>query len=217
MTHEDTAPGRSRTAWLGLLALAVVAAVVAGLIAVLGPADADDDAAAGGTPPPTSPSTSAAAGAPEQPPATASAPPAVASQVEGVPPALEPVGLGDAVVAAPGITAEVSSVSALQASATGPGNVAGPALAVTVRITNGSDAPVELDELEVSLSYTAEEWSASPVNDGAVSPLRGMLAAGRTAEGTYVFSVPSDQRDVVTVTVGLAAGAPLLVFTGPAD
>ena len=44
----------------------------------------------------------------------------------------------------------------------------------------------------------------------------GVLQTGRSAEGRYVFSVPEDARDVVTVTVGYAAGAPFLVFTGSA-
>ena len=222
MTNQDTASRRRRTMWIALLAVAVAAAVVAALVA-LNPADPDDDRAVADStstststsaPTPTPTSTSSAPATPEQTPETVSPPPVVAPQVEGAPPSFEPVGLEDAVEAGQGITAELSSVTAIQASATGPGNVDGPALAVTVRITNHSDAPVGLADVEVALTYTAEEWSASPVDDDAAAPLTGMLAGGRSVQGTYVFSVPVDQRDVVTVTVGLAAGAPLLVFTG---
>lgn len=214
MTLEGPAPRRSRTRWFALLAVAVAAAVAAALFAVLSPADADDDdrAAAGRTSTPTS--TSSAPGTPERRPETVSPVPAVAGEVEGAPPSLEPVGLQDAVQAGQGITVELASISSIEASATGPGNIAGPALAVTVRVVNDSGAPVQLAGLEVALTYTAEEQSASPVDDDAASPLPGSLAGGASAEGTYVFSVPAGQREVVTVTVGLAAGAPLLVFTG---
>ncbi|MGY2064504.1 hypothetical protein [Blastococcus sp. SYSU DS0619] len=223
MTTENPTPGRTRRTWLALLAVAVALAVVAALVAVLGPADADDrDRAAAestSTPAatsstPASPATTSAPATPAQTPQTVSPPPATAGQVEGAPPSLEAVGLEDAVDAGQGIIAELSSVSAIQASGTGPGNIAGPALAVTVRITNGTGAPVQLADVEVALTYTAEEVAASPVEDDAASWLQGTLAGGGSAEGSYVFSVPADQREVVTVTVGLVAGAPLLVFTG---
>jgi hypothetical protein len=34
--------------------------------------------------------------------------------------------------------------------------------------------------------------------------------------GVYLFTVPEDDRDTVTVSVGYEAGAPYLVFTGSA-
>ncbi|MDP5185274.1 hypothetical protein QOZ88_21790 [Blastococcus sp. BMG 814] len=229
---EDLTPERARRTWIALLAVAAAVAVVAALVAVLGPADADDRgrAAAGSTSTPASPSStpaapaapatpaasaaSAAQGTPTQTPQVVSPAPAVTGQVEGAPPSLEAVGLEDAVDAGQGFVAELSSISAIQASATGPGNIAGPALAVTVRITNGTGMSVRLADVEVALTYTAEEVAASPVDDDTASPLQGSLASGGSAEGTYVFSVPADQRQVVTVTVGLVAGAPLLVFSG---
>ena len=43
-----------------------------------------------------------------------------------------------------------------------------------------------------------------------------MNCSRRTSgEGVYVFSVPTDVRDRVTLEVGYQAGAPLLLFTGP--
>jgi hypothetical protein len=93
--------------------------------------------------------------------------------------------------------------------------VNGPALRVTVRIENGTDQPIELDGVATNLSYGADRTPASPLADDSERPFSGTLAAGASADAVYVFSVPADARDTVTVEVGYTAGAPLLQFTGP--
>ena len=114
-----------------------------------------------------------------------------------------------------GITAALPSIEAIQATATGPGNVAGPALRVTVSVTNGTDQPIGLDGVAVNLFLGADRTPASPVDDPSARPFTGRLAAGLTATGVYVYTVPVDARDAVNVEVGYQAGAPLLEFTGP--
>ena len=47
-------------------------------------------------------------------------------------------------------------------------------------------------------------------------PLTGMVRAGKTARGVYVFTVPKNKRSPITVTVSIK-DAPVLVFTGAAD
>lgn len=217
MRTEGSVPGRLRPTWIILFAVAFTA-VAALAVWALGADGADDDsrAAVAGTSAPTSssPAPGSATTAPTSPAVSPSPDPG--SDVAGVPASLAAVGLDDAVDAGGGLTAELTSIAAIQGAGAGPGNIAGPALAVTVRITNGTGAPLLLDQVEVALSYTAEEVAASPVDDDAVSPLRGTLSDAASAQGTYVFSVPADQREVVSVTVGLVAGSPLLVFTGAA-
>ena len=67
------------------------------------------------------------------------------------------------------------------------------------------------------MSYGADRTPASPLDDPSRRPFCGMVAAGESADGVYVFSVPADARDSVTIEVGYQAGAPLLLFTGPVD
>lgn len=208
------ARARRHRGHLLLLGLVVVGLLVG--ITVAGGWGDDPRVGAAG-PSSTASSTPATGSAPADPTPTRSPVPVPVespAQVPGVPASFAAVGLRDAADAGGGLAVVLSAVRPMNASARGPGNVAGPALAVTVRVTNGTGAPLPLAEVEVALGYTAEEVAASPVDDDAASPLRGTLADGDSAEGTYVFSVPAEQREVVTVTVGLLAGAPLLVFTG---
>jgi hypothetical protein len=110
----------------------------------------------------------------------------------------------------------VVSVEAIQGTASGPGNIAGPALRVTVRLTDGRSSAVSLDGVVVNLTYGQDATPASPLDDPSGSPFSGTLAPGASGVGVYVFTVPADQRQVVTVSVGWEAAAPVMVFTGPA-
>jgi len=65
------------------------------------------------------------------------------------------------------------------------------------------------------MSYGADRTPASPLDDPSRQPFAGMVQPGESGEGIYVFSVPDDARDSVTIDVGYQAGAPLLLFTGP--
>ncbi|WP_299956301.1 hypothetical protein [uncultured Modestobacter sp.] len=135
--------------------------------------------------------------------------------VTGIPAMLAPVALDEAAVTTDGLTVTLPAIEAIDAVGTGPGNVSGPALAVTVRVANGTAEPISLDGVQVTVAYSEEETAASPVNDPAAAPVQGVLAPGASAQGRYVFSVPVGGRGLVTVIVGHAAGAPLLVFQGP--
>ncbi|MCZ2804096.1 hypothetical protein O2W18_03170 [Modestobacter sp. VKM Ac-2983] len=155
------------------------------------------------------------------PPTVSSAPtdnaPVATAPTEGgdeLPPSLAPVGLSDSATVGGGLTAALTAVRAIEGEGTGPGNVAGPALAVTVRLTNGTADRITLDGAVVSLAYTDDARPASPLDDPSAAPLSGVLEPGSSAEGVYVFSVPADRREVVTVAIGYEPGAPYLVFTG---
>jgi hypothetical protein len=125
------------------------------------------------------------------------------------------VGLDATAAAGDGVTARLAAIDAVEGKAGGPGQVAGPALRVTVRIKNGSTADVSLDGVAVNLSYGSDKTPGSPIEDTSNAPFSGTLPAGDEAEGVYVFSVPKDSRDVVTVEVGYQPGAPLMIFSGP--
>ncbi|SEL20628.1 hypothetical protein SAMN04515665_109138 [Blastococcus sp. DSM 46786] len=133
-----------------------------------------------------------------------------------LPPSLAAVGLDATARIGDGMTGALLSLQAVEATATGPGNVAGPALRVTVRLVNGTAAPAPLDGAVVTMAYGAEQTPASPIDDPSAAPFAGVLEPGGAAEGVYVFGVPEDTRETVTVSVGYRPGAPYLVFSGAA-
>ncbi|SDF27091.1 protein of unknown function [Blastococcus aurantiacus] len=209
-----------------LLLAAGAALLVAALVVVLALTRGDDTdrtpAAAGSSAPSTAPSTAESTDAGTTPtgtaaPTTAPAPETpVAGPDDQLPPALEPVGLEAQGPVGDGTVVTLPAIEAVQGSGQGPGNVAGPALRVTVRILNDGDQEISLDGVAVNLSYGTDAAPASPLDDSSSRPFTGRLAPGEEAEGVYVFSVPSGARETVTVDVGYRAGAPRVLFTGRA-
>jgi hypothetical protein len=201
------AGGRRRLLLAVIAALVVIALVV--VIVLLNRNDkATDDAAAAA-------STSAATDTSVPSPLPTPTPTGPTGVVDQPPAALPEVPLDASAAVGNGIVAALPKIDAIEGTGTGPGNIAGPALRVTVRIKNGTSEAVSLGGVAVNMSYGADKTPASPLDDPSRQPFDGMLAAGASADGVYVFSVPKDARGTVTVEVGYQAGAPLLLFTGP--
>ncbi len=113
------------------------------------------------------------------------------------------------------VTVRVTRLAAIQAEAQGPGEVAGPALAVRVEIRNGGDSRLDLTDALVSL--TASDGSPGQVMSASpTSPFPASVAAGRAASGTYVFTVAKDQRDPVRIDVTVDADLAVVAFQGEA-
>jgi hypothetical protein len=134
-----------------------------------------------------------------------------------LPPSLAAVALDAPATVGDGVTGSLESLEAVEGTATGPGNVAGPAVRVTVRLENGTAGPVSLDGAVVTLTHGAEQSPASPLDDPSAVPFSGVVDPGDSAVGVYVFTVAEEARESVTVSVGYRPGAPYLVFTGAAD
>jgi hypothetical protein len=197
---------------VGTAAAALAVAVMAVLALVLPGSSNDRPAASTSTPAATTTSS-----VPEPPTEAEPPAPVVPGPTEGgdsPPPILPAVTIDEPAAAGDGVSASVHTVEAIEGSGFGPGNIAGPALRITVRLSNNTGAPVALDGVAVDLSTGAEATPASPLEDPSRDPFSGTVAPGDTAEGVYVFTVPTDQRDLVTVSVGYRPGAPLMVFTG---
>jgi len=212
-----TADGSRRR--LVVLATALVVAAVVAVVAVLA-LRGDDEAgtSADGAPADPGAAASTTAAPPELAPAPVTPEPAGPTEdATELPPSLTPVSFDEPAAVGNGITAEVESLEAIDGTGQGAGNIAGPALRVTIRITNGTAAPVSLDGVAVDLSYGAELTPASPLGDPSTAPFAGMVQPSGEATGVYVFSVPAGERDLVNLSVGYQAGAPFLVFAGPVD
>lgn len=123
--------------------------------------------------------------------------------------------LGAPATDAGGLRFAIDSIEAVEGEASAPGEIGGPALRVTLRTTNTSSSPVDLSLTVVDLRHGADEVPAAPFTIGT-SPLSGTLAPGASATGVYVFAVPEQRRDQVTIYVNARPELPSVVFEGSA-
>jgi hypothetical protein len=125
-----------------------------------------------------------------------------------------PVKLDEPSSTGTGLTARLISVRAIVAEAQIPGEITGPALAITIEVSNTGRRPADLGAVSVTVLDSDEAPGAEMVG-GPAEPLTGRVAAKSKARGVYVFRVPQDKRRPITVTVSIG-DAPVLVFTGNA-
>lgn len=126
---------------------------------------------------------------------------------------LAPVALDRPVDFGNGVTVRLSSIQPVEAEAKIPGETSGPAVRITVSITNGSDAPVDLGNVSVVLTGAGGTPTATVTNPD-IPPLSGSVAPGASASGTYTFTIPAANRDDTVLTVKYAAAVPTAAFTG---
>jgi hypothetical protein len=129
---------------------------------------------------------------------------------------LPPVALDHAARLGNGVTVQLSQVRAMNATARMPGEVAGPAIAVTVKFVNKSAKAMSLDN--VVLNVTGSDKSpGNQMSTAPAKPLSGTLAKGTSATGVYVFTLSTKHRDPVTVTAFYSTSAPTAAFVGPVN
>ena len=126
----------------------------------------------------------------------------------------KPVKLDKPSTTGTGLTAKLVSIKAIKATAQMPGEIAGPALAITVSITNAGKKTADLSSVVVNLA-DSDQAPGNPMSAKPSAPFHGSLKAGKTARGIYVFTVPTKKRKPITLTVSIG-DAPVLVFTGNA-
>jgi hypothetical protein len=123
---------------------------------------------------------------------------------------LPAAGLGQAVDFGDGLSATVESVEDVQLTAEGPGEVAGPGVAVRVSLRNGTSARVDLGGVLVSTTY-ADGAPGDPSTSAPSDVPTGVLEPGDGAEGTWVFSRPAGGGGPVEVTVGSISSSAVVV------
>ena len=106
------------------------------------------------------------------------------------------------------------TIKAITVGASTPGEVAGPALAVTVKISNNSSEAVDVDSAYVTL-LDSQGQEGQPTPEPPAAPFKGSLQPGASASGVYVFNIAKTQRNPITVSV--TAGAATAQFVGNAS
>lgn len=114
------------------------------------------------------------------------------------------------------VSARITSVKAITAKAQGPGEITGPAVAVTLQVTNGSKRALEVDRVTVNLADSHGN-PGSPMSSDPASPFSGSIEPGGRATGTYVFSVGADLRSPITLSMSYTTEAPVVLFVGDAQ
>jgi len=111
-----------------------------------------------------------------------------------------------------GLTVDVVSTDRVTVAAQGPGEVSGPGISFLLKLTNKSDAAIDLNNVAVNVFYGKSKTPASPAPTSA-TPFSGTLGAGMTAESAYVFNVPSGESPV-ELQFSYATTAPVATFVG---
>jgi hypothetical protein len=123
------------------------------------------------------------------------------------------LGLKAVATTSPGVTARLARIESVQATASLPGEVGGPALAITVKVKNQTGKKLSLALGVVNAYYGPERTPAvSVASDGEV-PFPASVADGESAKGVYVFQIPEEARPV-RVELDLGNGADVVVFKG---
>lgn len=217
MTESTNASPR-RSWWLWT-AVGVVVLIVAGVIVWAAVAPRSVSAEPTATPStvgsPTasaSASPAASASATAKPTTGPSSPPS--NTGSPIPPELPPVAPNKPAEGADGVLVRLAKVESVQGEAVQPGETSGPALRVTVRITNDTDVELSLRYTAVNLYYGSDLKPAPTVIKPGGDPFYGTVRPGKSATGVYLFTVPKDEREEVTVGVDYKPGQPTVVFKG---
>ena len=105
------------------------------------------------------------------------------------------------------------SVKRVDAEARLPGEIAGPAVAIRVRITNSGTTPIDLGGVTVNVHDGAGHMSA-PLTSAPSAPLKGELQPGEDAAGVYLFELGAGGAKPITIEVTPTVDSPIAAFVG---
>ena len=103
----------------------------------------------------------------------------------------------------------------MQAQAHIPGEISGPALSFTLQLTNRGRHSLDLS---TNIAVTAQDAAGQPFTALTTSthPVSGTLRGrGAQASGRYVFHLPDNTKNPVTIEVTYAATTEVARFVGP--
>jgi hypothetical protein len=223
MANQES-QARTRRVWLWLAVGATVVVAIVLLVVVASGVARQDDASPGTTnsaaptsgdepssgPTPTPPVVS------DPPAGEDPTPPAGGSTGPTPPPAQAPVALTEPAAPVPGVTFSIGKLEAVDGVANGPGEVAGPALRFAATVRNDTAEPVSLRSTVINMFAGAESTPMTEVGEPGGVPLPETVAAGESATGVFVFTVPDEFRDRIQISVDYLADAPVVLFEGEA-
>jgi hypothetical protein len=85
---------------------------------------------------------------------------------------------------------------------------------VTVEISNTGTKDLNHDLVVLNAYMGPQRDPAETYQQPGGDPVNGSLAPGKKATGVYLFRIPEERRDDVTIVVDYHAGEPAIVFRG---
>jgi hypothetical protein len=128
-----------------------------------------------------------------------------------------PAGFATAAAYPDGVVVSIVKASKAIETGQGPGVFAGrELLVVDVQITNGSAAPITLNQVVMTTYYGQAKQLAPGVYPGnvEVKDFSGTVSPAATSSARYAFAVPAAELSVVTMVVDFDASHASAVFTG---
>ncbi len=113
-----------------------------------------------------------------------------------------------------GVTLRILRIESVSGVARGVGEIEGPALRLTLRMSNDSGSAVSLESVIVDATTGADRTPAPTLSGPGAELFDGEIQSGGSTTGVYVFAVPEDARDRLRVTVSYLSGAPAVAFAG---
>lgn len=113
---------------------------------------------------------------------------------------LPPVPVGESATFKGGLVAKVASIDPIDLTANGPGEIAGPGVAVNVELSNDSADPVDLGGVVVN-AYSGGGTPASANSSAPAAPATGSLPPGESRKGVYVFQVSREDATSLVVEI----------------
>ena len=193
-----------------LVAVGVAAFVVLLAIVLFATTSVRDTVSPGASSSPsTSESPSSSPSSSEEPPASPSNSPGAS---QSAPP--PPTDISEPGTVTSGVTATVTDIESVAGEATGPGEIAGPAVRFAVTVINGTNEAVDLRSTVITVYYGSEDTPALELGEPGGVPLPTEVAANSAVSGTFVFSVPTEERSRVRIMVDYMVAVTPLVFEG---
>ena len=99
-----------------------------------------------------------------------------------------------------GVSAVVNDYRAVNVQARAPGESSGPAIAVTMEVSNESGVDVDLSQLSVTAS-DSQGLPALPIESEQAAALEGALESGASRTGVYVFRLNEERSPSLLLNV----------------
>jgi hypothetical protein len=129
---------------------------------------------------------------------------------------LDPIPLDETSDFGTGLNVRLVEIEAITGEARTQGEISGPALRVTVEVTNTTNQPFSLERTQVEVTYGEDRAPGIVLSGSGTMPFAVSVAPGASSTGTVVFVVPKDQRNLVQVAVTQTTDTPIILFEGSA-
>lgn len=113
------------------------------------------------------------------------------------------------------VTVAITDIRYVKNKAKGPGEITGKTLTIfTLRFTNGSGQPLDLNKVRVVARYGKARAQASPTSYANLNDFYGTVAPGKHRSASYAFDLPPAGYGSVVLNVAFSDKHRTAVFAG---